>query len=232
MLSDDDERSFYEKECINSGWSVRELKRQISSSLFQRLILSKSEANKQTVKELAQQGQSIQSPADLIKEPYVFEFLGIQEQKPILEKDLEKTLIRNIENFLLELGRGFMFVGSQQRVTLNNIHNYIDLVFYNKALKAYVLIDLKIRKFKAEDVGQMNAYLNYYKTEVNEPTDDEPIGIILCANKDEIAAEYALGGLANNIFATKYIYYLPEKEQLIQQVERVLMASKADNQHG
>ena len=138
-ISDKDKRKFYEKECINSGWSVRELKRQIESSLFERLLLSKGDANKETVLALSQQGIDYSKPADVIKDPYVFEFLGIPENKPVLESDLEKALVRRIEDFLLELGRGFMFVGTQQRVTLNNTHYYVDMVFYNKIFHAYVL---------------------------------------------------------------------------------------------
>lgn len=221
-LDDADKRSFYEKETINANWSVRELQRQINSSLFERLLLSYGKANKETVLKLSQQGQTLEKVSDVIKDPYVFEFLGIPEKKPILEKELEAKLIRHIEDFLLELGKGFMFVGSQQRITLGNKHNYVDMVFYNKILKAYVLIDLKTRKFKHTDVGQMNAYLNYYKTEINDDTDNSPIGIILCASKDEIEAEYALGGLSNQIFASSYILYLPDKEILLQQVKDVM----------
>lgn len=222
QVSDKQARLFYEKEIQNSNWSVRELQRQISTSLFERLLLSEGKSNKEEVLKLSKEGQIIKSASDVIKDPYVFEFLGIAEKKPILEKELEKKLIRNIEDFLLELGKGFMFVGSQQRITLGNTHNYVDMVFYNKILKAYVLIDLKIRKLKPADAGQMNAYLNYYKTEINEPTDNEPIGIILCASKTEIEAEYALGGLNNQVFASKYIYHLPDKELLIQQVEETI----------
>jgi predicted nuclease of restriction endonuclease-like (RecB) superfamily len=221
-MEDADKRSFYEQEAINSNWSVRELQRQINTSLFERLLLSDGKANKETVLKLARQGQILESASDVIKDPYVFEFLGIPEKKPILEKELEEKLIRHIEDFLLELGKGFMFVGSQQRITLGNRHNYVDMVFYNKILKAYVLIDLKSRKLKHTDAGQMNAYLNYYKTEVNEKTDNAPIGIILCASKDEIEAEYALGGLTNQVFASTYVLYLPEKEMLLKQVEDVL----------
>lgn len=206
-LEDKDKRSFYEQESINSSWSVRELQRQIDTSLFERLLLSDGKANKQTVLKLSQQGQILETATDIIKDPYVFEFLGIPEKKPILEKELEEKLIRHIENFLLELGKGFMFVGSQQRITLGNRHDYVDMVFYNKIIKAYVLIDLKSRKMKHADVGQMNTYLNYYKTEINEETDNAPIGIILCTSKDKIEAEYALGGLSNQIFASTYVLY-------------------------
>jgi len=231
-VSDRDARSFYEKECLNARWSVRELRRQIESALFQRLLLSDGALNKQKVLELAQKGQVIEKPEDIIKDPYVLEFLGLPENKAVKESDLEKKLVERLENFLLELGRGFMFVGTQQRVTINNTHYYVDMVFYNKILKAYVLIDLKIGKFRLENAGQMNGYVNYYKTEVNEPDDNPPIGIILCADKDEVVAEYALGGLENHIFTSKYTYFIPDKEQLIKQVEYVLEQNSQVSDYG
>ncbi len=221
-ISDKDKRSFYEKEAINSNWSVRELKRQIDSSLFEKLLLSRGNADKEQVMEMAIQGNEINKPADIIRDPYVFEFLGLPEDKPVMESDFEKALVRQIEKFLLELGRGFMFVGTQQRVTVNNTHYYVDMVFYNKILRAYVLIELKTTKFTPEAAGQINMYLNYYAAEVNDPDDNPPIGIVLCTDKDKITAEYALGGLENNIFASKYVLYMPNKEQLVRQVEAVL----------
>ena len=232
-ITDENKRSFYEKESINSGWSVRELKRQIDSSLYERLLLSAGDVNKEKVLSLAQKGIEINQPADIIRDPYVFEFLGVPENKPILESDLENALVVQIEKFFLELGRGFMFVGTQQRVTLNNTHYYVDMVFYNKILRAYVLIELKTKKLTPEAAGQLNMYLNYYAAEVNDPDDNPPIGIILCTEKDSIAAEYALGGLSNNIFASRYVLYMPDKEQLIAQVEAVLKNwhDKKDNCH-
>lgn len=221
-ISDREKRSFYEKECERSGWSVRELKRQVSTSLFERLLLSEGKANKEKVLELAEKGQEISTPEDIVKDPYVFEFLGLPDMKPILESDLEKALIKQIEDFLLELGRGFMFVGTQQRVTLNNTHYYVDMVFYNKELHAYVLIELKTAKLMPEAVGQINMYLNYYAAEINEEGDNPPIGIILCTDKNNVTAEYALGGLSNNVFASTYTYVIPDKERLIEQVETVL----------
>lgn len=221
-ISDSDRRSFYEKESIRSGWSVRELKRQIDSSLFERLLLSRGDANKETVLELAEKGIEITKPADIIRDPYVFEFLGLPENKPFMESDLEEALVRQIEKFLLELGRGFMFVGTQQRITIDNEHYYADMVFYNKILRAYVIIELKTRKLMPAAVGQLNMYLNYYAAEVNDPDDNPPIGIILCTDKNSLGAEYALGGLSNNIFASRYVLYMPDKEQLIAQVEAVL----------
>ncbi len=222
IIDDKDKRNFYEKETINANWSIRELKRQIDSSLYERLILSQGKQNKNILIELSNKGQELSKPEDIIKNPYVFEFLGLPENKPVLEKDLEKKLIKHIEDFLLELGKGFMFVGSQQRITLNNMHHYVDMVFYNKILKSYILIELKTRKLKITDAGQLNTYLNYYKTEVNEEGDNQPIGIILCTDKDEITAEYILSGLENNVFASKFTYILPEKEKLIKEVENVL----------
>ena len=221
-VSDKEKRSFYEKEAVNSGWSVRELRRQMERSLFERLLLSRGDANKEQVLSLAEKGVDYTKPEDIIKDPYVFEFLGLPEEKPFLESDLEAALVRQIEDFLLELGRGFMFVGTQQRVTVNNTHYYVDMVFYNKILHAYVLIELKTTKLTPEAVGQINMYLNYYAAEVNDPEDNPPIGIILCTDKDSVAAEYALGGLSNQIFASRYVLYMPNKEQLIGQVEEVL----------
>lgn len=221
-ISDKNKREFYEQEAKNANWSVRELKRQINTSLYERLLLSKGEVNRQEVLNLALNGIEINKPKDIIKDPYVFEFLGIPENKLMFEGDLEKALVRQIEKFLLELGRGFMFVGTQQRITINNTHYYADMVFYNKPLKSYVIIELKTTKLMPEAVGQLNMYLNYYENEVNDEGDNKPIGIILCTDKDAIAAEYALGGLATNIFASKYTYYIPEKEQLIAEVERIV----------
>ncbi len=221
-ISDPAKRSFYEKECVNSGWSVRELKRQIESSLFERLLLSRGDANKEQVLELALRGNEITTPADIIRDPYVFEFLGLPEDKAFLESDLERALVQQIEKFLLELGRGFMFVGTQQRVTFANHHYYVDMVFYNKILRSYVLLELKTTKLMPEAVGQLNMYLNYYANEVNDEDDNPPIGIILCTDKGNFDVQYALGGLSNQIFASKYVLYMPDKEQLIRQVEAVL----------
>ena len=222
-ISDDKERAFYERECENSRWSVRELKRQLSTSLYQRLLLSSGEINKKKVLELSKVGNVIQKPQDIIKDPYVFEFLGLPEDKSLLESDLENSLVKHIEKFLLELGKGFMFVGSQYRITLGNNHYYVDMVFYNKVLRSYVLIELKTSKLMPEAVGQMNMYLNYFKAEVNDEFDNEPVGIILCTDKENgIQSEYALGGLSNQIFASKYTLYIPNKEVLENEVEKVL----------
>lgn len=222
IIEDVQKRSFYEKETIHSSWSVRELKRQVDTSLYERILLSKGKANKEHVLELSKKGQQISKPEDVIKNPYVFEFLGLPDHKPIFEKELEKKLIRHIEIFLLELGKGFMFVGSQQRITINNTHYYVDMVFYNKILRSYVLIELKTTKLKINDAGQLNTYLNYYRTEINDKDDNPPIGIILCAEKDEIAAEYILEGLENDVFASRFVYVLPDKKELIRELKNVL----------
>ena len=231
-ISDPDKRSFYEKEAVNANWSVRELKRQIESSLFERLLLSRGDTNKEQVLSLALKGNEISQPSDIIRDPYVFEFLGLPEDKPVMESDLERALVQQIEKFLLELGRGFMFVGTQQRVTVNNTHYYVDMVFYNKILRAYVLIELKTTKLTPEAAGQINMYLNYYAAEVNDADDNPPIGIILCTDRDSVTAEYALGGLSNNIFASRYVLYMPNKEQLIAQVEQVLRTWHENEQDG
>lgn len=225
-ISDEAKRSFYEREAANANWSVRELKRQIASSLFERLLLSSGEDNRRRVAELAAKGNEIAKPSDIIRDPYVFEFLGIPEETDFAEGELEAALVRQLEKFLLELGRGFMFVGTQQRVTVNNTHYYVDIVFYNKILRAYVLVELKTARLMPEAVGQLNMYLNYYAAEVNDPDDNPPIGIILCTDKDRVAAEYALGGLTNQIFASQYVLYMPEREQLVTQVETVLNRRK------
>ncbi len=153
----------------------------------------------------------------------VLEFLNLPEDKPMLESNLEKSLILHIENFLLELGRGFMFVGSQQRITIDGVHYYVDMVFYNKILKSYILIDLKIGKLRPENFGQMNMYINYYKNEVNDKEDNDPVGMILCAEKNNIVAEYSMEGLKNNIYASKYTYIIPNKEDLEKELKKFII---------
>lgn len=221
-VSDLNARSFYEHECENSNWSVRELDRQIDSGLYERLLLSKGDANKKIVLELANQGVTYNTPDSFIKDPMVLEFVGIPE-KPMLESDLEKAIIDHIEDFLLELGRGFMFVGSQQRISIAGMNYYVDMVFYNKILKSYVLIDLKMNKLKPENFGQMNMYVNYYKNEVNDEGDQDPIGIILCARKEEALAKMSIQGIENNIYAARYTTVMPDIEVLQAEVERVVL---------
>lgn len=210
-VSDDLARSFYEKQCIKENWSVRELKRQINSMLFERLALSR---DKRGVLKLARKGQIIEKEEDIIKDPYVLEFLNIPMDYRYTERQLEQRLIDNLQMFLLELGKGFAFVTRQFKITLNNTHFYVDLVFYHTILKCYVLIDLKVGKITHQDVGQMNMYLNYFKTEINAPNDNQPVGIVLGAEKDNILIEYALGGISNKLFVAKYKLYLPDKNEL------------------
>lgn len=192
-VSDDLARSFYEKQTIKENWGFREMKRQIDSALFQRLALS---TNKKGVLALAEKGHEVSTPKDLIKNPYVWEFLDLPKDKLIKERGLEKKLVENLQQFLLELGKGFSFVGKQYKITVDNEHHYIDLVFYHRILKCFVLIDLKTRKVKHQDIGQMNFYLNYFKEEENTEGDNEPIGIIIAADKHEFTVKYATGGLA------------------------------------
>ncbi|MCX7926585.1 MAG: PDDEXK nuclease domain-containing protein, partial [Candidatus Omnitrophica bacterium] len=218
-VSDDLARSFYEKQCIAENWSVRELKRQINSMLFERIGLSK---DKKGVLKLAKTGQTIEKEEDIIKDPYILEFLGIPEQYQYSEKELEQKIIDNLQMFLLELGKGFAFVGRQFRITLNNNHFYVDLVFYHTILKCYVLIDLKIGKITHQDIGQMNLYLNYFTKEVNSENDNPPIGIVLGAEKDNILVEYALGGITNKLFVSRYRLHLPQKEELRKKLKHLL----------
>ncbi|MDR2395141.1 MAG: PDDEXK nuclease domain-containing protein [Endomicrobium sp.] len=218
-VSDDLARAFYEKQSIKENWSFRELKKQIGTALFQRLALSK---DKKSVLTLANKGQEIATPEDTIKDPYIFEFYEFPKNRIIRERTLERKLIDNLQKFLLELGQGFSFVARQKKITIDNEHYYIDLIFYHRILKCYVLIDLKSSKVKHKDIGQMNLYLNYYKDEENVKDDNEPIGIIIAADKNEFLVKYATGGLSNKIFVSKYQLYLPDKKLLENKVKEIL----------
>ncbi|MDD2889211.1 MAG: PDDEXK nuclease domain-containing protein [bacterium] len=212
-------RSFYEKECTANHWSTRELERQINSMLFERLALSK---DKKGILKLASKGQVLTKVEDMVKDPYVLEFLGIPEDYRYSEKVLEQKIIDNMQSFLLELGKGFSFVARQYRISLNNKHFYIDLVFYNRILKCFVLIDLKLGTINHQDIGQMNLYLNYFKKEEMSEGDNEPVGIILGAQKDHVLVEYALGGISNKLFASKYQLSLPDKHLLQKAMEKAI----------
>ena len=225
-VGDPQRRSFYEHEAANSGWSVREMRRQMDSLLFERLLKAKDETRREHVLALASEGVVPRDPADIIREPYVLEFLDLPEDEPPMESDLEAALVAQIEKFMRELGRGFWFIGTQQRVTIGNVHNYVDMVFYNKLLRSYVLIELKTSKLMASAVGQINAYLNYYAEEVNDEFDNPPIGIILCTDKRNIDAHYALGGLENRIFASTYVTVMPDEEELVEQVRMAIEANE------
>jgi len=218
-VSDDLARSFYEKQAFHENWGFREMKRQIDAALFQRLALSK---NKKEVLALAEKGHELVSAKDAVKDPYVFEFLELPKDSIIKERGLEKRLIDNLQKFLLELGKGFSFVARQFKITIDNEHNFIDLVFYHRILKCFILIDLKTRKVKHHDIGQMNLYLNYFKEEENTEGDNEPIGIIIAADKHDFLVKYATGGLSNKIFVSKYQLYLPDQKMLEEKVKEII----------
>jgi predicted nuclease of restriction endonuclease-like (RecB) superfamily len=202
-------RAFYEAEAVNSRWSTRELERQINSLLFERLALSRDKAG---VLELAKKGHEIQQPADLVKDPYVLEFTGIKQDEHFLEKDLETALIDKLRQFLLELGKGFAFMARQQRITLDGRHFFIDLVFYNRLTRSFVLIDLKMGDLVHQDLGQMQMYVNYYHRELTAEDENPPIGIILCLDKSEAVVRYTLPEDNKQIFASRYKLYLPTEE--------------------
>lgn len=216
MRLSEDERKFYEIEAGKQNWSLRELERQFNSSLYERLALSR---DKQRVKELSQKGHILTTPQDAIKEPYVLEFLGLKEDASYSESDLETAIINKIEHFLLELGKGFLFVGRQKRFTFNEEHFFVDLVFYNRLLRCFVLIDLKIGKLKHQDIGQMQMYVNYYDRMIKSPDENSTIGIILCKEAKKAVVEFTLPKDNEQIFARKYQLYLPSKEELKKQLE-------------
>lgn len=210
-ISDDAERSFYEQQTMLENWSVPELKRQKETSLFMRLALSK---NKDEILQLARSGQAMETPKDIIKDIYVFEFLKIPEPYKVSEVGLEERLLDNLQAFLLELGKGFTFVGRQYRLMINNTPFRVDLVFYHRILRCFVLIDLKINEVKHDDIGQMNMYMGYFAKEENYEGDNPPIGIILSKEKDDLLVEYATYEMSSQLFVSKYQLYLPDKEEL------------------
>lgn len=211
-------RSFYEKQGIKEGWSLRELRRQINSLLFERIALSK---DKEGVLELSQQGQIIEKPEDAIKDPYVLEFLGLEEFPKYSETEVEERIISKLKDFLLELGRDFLFVERQKRITVGNRHYHIDLVFYHRILKCFVLVDVKVGELTHADTGQMDFYLSYYKKEEMKEGENEPIGLILCASKNHEFAQYVLAE-KKNMFASEYKVRLPSETMLKQQLRRLL----------
>jgi len=213
------ERSFYEQQAIRDKWSVPKLQRQKKTSLFLRLAAGK---DKDAILQLAAQGQIIEQPADLLRDPYVFEFLKISEPHTVSETDLETRLCNHLQPFLLELGKGFTFVGRQYRITLNNTHYRVDLVFYHRILRCFVLIDLKLNEVEHHDIGQMNMYLGYFATEENTEGDNPPIGIILSRDKDELLVEYATYQMNSQLFVQKYQLYLPDREELRRELELTL----------
>lgn len=218
-IDDPLERSFYEQQAIREKWSVAELQRQKKAALFLRLAAGK---DKEAVLQLARQGQVINQPTDILRDPYVFEFLKIPEPHVISESDLETRLCDHLQSFLLELGKGFTFVGRQYRITLNNTHFRVDLVFYHRILRCFVLLDLKIDDVAHHDIGQMNTYLGYFAAEENTEGDNPPIGIILSRSKDELLVEYATYQMNSQLFVQKYQLYLPDREELRRELELTL----------
>jgi predicted nuclease of restriction endonuclease-like (RecB) superfamily len=212
-LEDPWKRAFYENECLKGNWAKRQLQRQIGSLLYERTGLS---TDKQAVIEHARQ-QALETPghmADLIRDPYVLEFIGLAEKSHYLEKDLETALLDHLQSFLLELGTGFCFEARQKRITVGDEHDYLDLVFYHRILRCHLLIDLKVRPFKHGDAGQMNFYLNYWKDNMLAPGDEPPIGLILCTDKKETRVSYATAGLDQQLFVSRYLVALPKPEEL------------------
>ncbi|MBL1214890.1 MAG: DUF1016 domain-containing protein [Ignavibacteriae bacterium] len=213
------ELKFYTKQCELENWSVRELRRQMKSMLFHRLALSK---DKEGILNLSNRGIDIDQPADIIKDPYVLEFLSIPQEHQYLEGELEDKLIQNLQKFLLELGKGFAFIGRQYKISIGNRHFFVDLVFYHRILKCFVLIDLKRGEIEHNDIGKMNLYLNYFRKEEFTEGDNEPIGIVLGAYKDQILVEYATDSITNQLFVSKYQLYLPDKNMLADELEKLL----------
>jgi len=222
-IDNDLERSFYEQQSILERWSIRELKRQKKTALFLRLAAT---TDKKGVLKLAREGRKIEKPTDLIREPYILEFLKIPEPYKINESELEGRLIEHLEQFLLELGKGFAFIGRQYRITLGNRHHYVDLVFYHRILKCFVLIDLKVTEAGYQDVGQMNMYMGYFENEENTAGDNPPIGIVLAKEKDELLIKYAMHGISSQLFVSKYQLYLPNEDELRKEIEEVYKREK------
>ena len=210
-IDNQEERSFYEIESTQANWSVRELQRQLNSGLFERLALS---SDKQKIKQLAAKGQIIEKPEDVLKSPYVLEFLGLQEKTSYSETDLENAIITKIEHFLLEMGKGFLFQGRQVRFSFDEEHFFVDLVLYNRLLQCFVLVDLKIGKLKHQDIGQMQMYVNYYDRFIKQEFEKPTIGIIICKDKSEAVVEITLPKDNTQIFASQYKLYLPSKLEL------------------
>jgi predicted nuclease of restriction endonuclease-like (RecB) superfamily len=218
-IDDEKERSFYEIESEKYNWSVRELKRQYDTALYARLSLSR---DKEGILKLSGKGQIIEKPKDIIKDPYILEFLGLPELHQYSESDLEQEIINKLEHFLLELGHGFAFVARQQRISFDDKHFRIDLVFYNRVLRSFVLIDLKIGELKHQDLGQMQMYVNYYDREMRLEGENKTIGIVLCQNKSDFVVEYTLPESNEQIFASKYKTILPSKEDFLRIIENQL----------
>jgi predicted nuclease of restriction endonuclease-like (RecB) superfamily len=218
-ISNDTEREFYENQSIIENYGVRELRRQKKTALFQRIALSK---DKEQILELAKRGHIPKDETEIGKNPFVFEFLGFPENNLYTENELESRLINNLQKFLMELGKGFAFVGRQYRIMLSNKHFYVDLVFYHYILNCFVLIDLKVNEVEHKDVGQMITYLNYFNAEIKKESDKESIGIILTSEKDDVFVEYATASITNKLAISEYTLYLPDTKLLKQKVKEIL----------
>ena len=223
-IKNPDERSFYEIEATKSAWSLRTLQRQYNSSLYERLALSR---NKGEVMRLAREGNVIEKPTDIVKQPTVLEFLGLEEQVKYSETDLESAIIDKLQKFLLELGKGYLFEARQKRFTYDEENFYVDLVFYNRLLRCYVLIDLKIDKLTHQDLGQMQMYVHYYERELMNEGDNPPIGIVLCADKSDAVVRYTLPEDETQVFASKYKLYLPSEEELLKELKKEYQAMES-----
>ena len=215
-VDDEAARQFYIDECAKSNWSTRQLERQINTFSYQRLLAS--HGNRDVVEDTTKR-EPAKTPEDVIRDPYVLEFLGLEQSASFYESDLELALIDHLQKFLLELGRGFSFVGRQHRISFDNQHFYIDLVFYNYILKCFVLIDLKTGKLTHQDIGQMQMYVNYYTRELMNEGDNPPIGILLCADKNDSVVRYTLSEDNKQIFTSKYMLYLPTEEELQKEID-------------
>ncbi len=223
-VENDNAREFYMQESVKSQWSTRQLERQINSFFYERLLSSK---NKEQVAEEIQTLEPAKKPEDVIRDPYVLEFLGLSSNDDFFESDLEQALITHLQKFLLELGRGFSFVARQKTITFDGRHFRIDLVFYNYILKCFVLIDLKVGDLTHQDLGQMQMYVHYYERELMNEGDNPPIGIVLCADKSESVVKYTLPENETQIFASKYKLYLPSEEELLRELNQEYQALEA-----
>jgi predicted nuclease of restriction endonuclease-like (RecB) superfamily len=210
-LDDDLKRAFYQIECMRGNWSVRELKRQINSLYFERSGLSR---DKEKLATLTQEGAEAAEPKLAIRDPYIFEFLGLKAKEVMSESHLEAQLLDKLQEFLLELGHGFCFEARQKRILIGDTHNFIDLVFYHRILKCHVLVELKLDEFSHENIGQLNTYVSWYKKNMMSLGDNPPVGILLCTKRDHTLVEYALAGLDNGLFVSKYQLELPKKEEI------------------
>lgn len=214
-INNHEERNFYEIETVNNNWSVRELERQYNSSLYERLALSR---NKKGIRELSKKGQLVRKPLDTLKDPFILEFIGLKENHTYTESDLETAIINRLEHFMLEMGKGFLFEGRQRRFSFDNKHFFVDLVFYNRLLNCFVLIDLKIGELTHQDVGQMQMYVNYYDRVVKTKSEHKTIGIVLCKQSNTAVVEFTLPKNNKQIFSREYKLYLPSKQQLKKQL--------------